>query len=193
MAMHNELWFPNVIWSSMIHSVKNSDIKKFAYDLQKTESGRKVSNQLGWQSRDIKPGENSGIDQLIKVVDEEMSICAKQVGLKPVQLYNIWININPIGAYNELHNHQNAIFSGVYYVDSTIEQGNIQFERGDNADYHVPTEAIEQITYYTSSRATYAAKTGGLLIFPGWLKHSVQANRINQDRISVSFNYGLKT
>ena len=47
-------------------------------------------------------------------------------------------------------------------------------------------------TYYTSTRATYAAKTNALYIFPGWLKHSVQGNFSETDRISISFNYGEK-
>ena len=78
-----------------------------------------------------------------------------------------------------------------YAVPFPLEenQGNIQFERSDGAEYHMPDEP-QQVTYYTSTRATYKAKTGALYIFPGWLKHSVQGNLSNTDRISVSFNYG---
>ena len=32
MAMHNELWFPSVIWSAVINNVDNGALKKFAYD-----------------------------------------------------------------------------------------------------------------------------------------------------------------
>ncbi len=70
-------------------------------------------------------------------------------------------------------------------------QGNIQFERSDNAEYHLPPY-IEKANYFNSTRATYAAKTGGLYIFPGWLKHSVQGNQSNTDRISLSLNFGEK-
>ena len=79
----------------------------------------------------------------------------------------------------------------MYYVDATPEQGNIQFERNDNAEYHIPTKVAKE-TYYTSTRATYAGKTNALYIFPSWLKHSVQGNKSNTDRISISFNYGEK-
>ena len=30
--MHNELWFPSVIWSAVINNVDNGALKKFAYD-----------------------------------------------------------------------------------------------------------------------------------------------------------------
>jgi len=190
MAMHTELWFPSVIWSSIIHVVNNDELKKFAYQRKQTDKGRVVSNYGGWQSNDIKPGESDQIDRLVKTLNEEMKTCATQVGLKECEIYNIWININPPNSYNHLHNHVGSVLSGVYYVDAE-NQGNIQFERNDGGEYHIPYD-IAQETYYTSTRATYAAKTNALYIFPGWLKHSVQGNIGTTDRISVSFNYGEK-
>jgi len=191
MAMHTELWFPSVIWSAMTHFADNTALKQFAYDKRKQDPGRTVSNYSGWQSTDLKAGEADAVDNLVENLNSEIAQCGKQVGIGEVTLYNIWININPPGSYNHLHNHVGAVFSGVYYVDACPEQGNIQFERTDGGEYHLPVN-IEKETYYTSTRATYAAKTGGLYVFPGWLKHSVQGNLSDQDRISISFNYGSK-
>jgi uncharacterized protein (TIGR02466 family) len=191
MAMHTELWFPSVIWSSVIHVVDNAEVKSFAYNLQETNQGRTVSNYNGFQSQDIKSGDCPAIDRLVKLLNDEMNTCANQVGMTNLEIQNIWININPPSSYNHLHNHVGSVLSGVYYVDATPEQGNIQFERNDNAEYHIPTKVAKE-TYYTSTRATYAGKTNALYIFPGWLKHSVQGNRSTTDRISISFNYGEK-
>lgn len=191
MAMHTELWFPSVIWSAMTHQADNSELKRFAYERRKADEGRVINNYAGWQSSDLAAGENSEIDRLVDFLNSEIVQCANQVGVGEVALYNIWMNINPPNSYNHLHNHVGAVFSGVYYVEADPSQGNIQFERNDNAEYHLPL-SVAQDTYYTSTRATYAAKTGGLYIFPGWLKHSVQGNRSNSDRISISFNYGVK-
>jgi uncharacterized protein (TIGR02466 family) len=191
MAMHTELWFPSVIWSAVIHAVDNTELKRFAYDRKKVDSGRSVSNFNGYQSSDILSGDHAQVDRLVEHLNQEVAVCAKQVGLPQLQIQNIWLNINPPGAYNELHHHLGSVLSGVYYVDAKDQQGNIQFERTDGAEYHIP-EKIEQETYYTCTRATYAAKTGALYIFPSWLKHSVQGNRSNADRISISFNYGEK-
>jgi uncharacterized protein (TIGR02466 family) len=191
MAMHTELWFPSVIWSAIIHAVDNSELKRWAYEKQKTDKGRVISNYGGWQSNDIVFGENDQIDKLIAYLNTEVNECARQVGLAEVELYNLWININPPGSYNHLHNHVDSVLSGCYYIDATPEQGNIQFERNDNGEYHIPTH-VAQETYYTSTRATYAAKTGALYVFPGWLKHSVQGNFSKSDRLSIAFNYGEK-
>jgi|TARA_X000000950_G_scaffold104554_1_gene131804 uncharacterized protein (TIGR02466 family) len=191
MAMHTELWFPSVIWSSVIHVVDNAKLKHWAYDRKKNDIGRVISNFNGYQSDDILPGVCEQVDRLVELLDKETAACAKQVGLPEVELYNIWLNINPPNSYNHLHNHVGSVFSGVYYVDAPNNCGNIQFERNDGAEYHIPIH-VEKETYFTSTRATYAAKTNALYIFPGWLKHSVQGNRSNQDRISISFNYGEK-
>ena len=189
--MHTELWFPTVIWSAMIHKVNNEEVKRWAYEKRKNDKGRIVSNYGGWQSNDIQAGECPEIDKFISYLNTEVRECAHQVGLPELQLFNIWVNINFPGNYNHLHNHIDSVLSGCYYVDAKPEQGNIQFERNDNGEYHIPVN-VEKETYYTSTRATYAAKTGALYIFPGWLKHSVQGNFTEQDRISIAFNYGEK-
>jgi uncharacterized protein (TIGR02466 family) len=191
MAMHTELWFPSVIWSATTHVVNNHELIKYAYQRKQTDQGRVISNHGGWQSSDILANECFEVDQLVKYLNVEINECAKQVGLKDLQIYNLWININPPGSYNHLHNHVGSVFSGVYYVQATPEQGNIQFERNDGAEYHIPSEVAKE-TYFSCTRATYAAKTGALYVFPSWLKHSVQGNYSKEDRISISFNYGEK-
>lgn len=188
MAMHSELWFPSVIWSAIIHSIDNSAIKSWAYQKKQNDKGRVISNHIGYQSNDILPGECTEIDNLVNYINNEINLCANQVGLDLVTIDNIWLNINPPGAYNHLHNHQNALFSGVYYVDANETQGNIQFERTDNAEYFLPEKCAKK-TYYTMSKASYAAKTNALYIFPAWLKHNVTSNLSKSDRISISFNY----
>jgi len=191
MAMHTELWFPSVVWSAILNNIDNSSLKNFAYDRKRNDVGRVISNYGGYQSSDLMAGDHPEIDNLVETLNKEANFCAKQVGIGEVQIYNIWLNINPPGSYNHLHNHAGSIFSGVYYVDASDKQGNIQFERNDGAEYHIP-EYVEKETYFTSTRATYACKTNALYIFPGWLKHSVQGNQSHSDRISISFNYGEK-
>lgn len=188
--MHTELWFPNVIWSAMTHMIDNVELKRYAYQRQKEEKGRVISNVGGWQSNDIGLGEHPQIDKLVTHLNTEIKECANQVGLPELVIQNLWININPPNTYNELHNHVGGVLSGVYYIDSIPEQGNIQFERTDNADCYMPTDVKN--TYFTSIRCTYAAKTGALYIFPSWLKHTVKINKTPNDRLSISFNYGEK-
>jgi uncharacterized protein (TIGR02466 family) len=190
MALTAEQWFPSVIWSGLLSGVDNNALETFAYDRKLTDDGVTVSNYLGWQSNSIKQMDNEEFDKFVGVLNTEIQNCAVQSGLPELQIQNIWININQPGAYNHLHNHAGAILSGVYYVKSDPEQGNIFFERGDNAEYFLPP--IENPNYFTSTATTYKAMTDAVYIFPGWLKHSVQPNLTKEDRISISFNYGVK-
>ena len=191
MALHTELWFPSVVWSGMVHWADNNELKAFAYSKQETDLGRKVSNFGGWQSSDIRKGESVAVDAFATNLSKEIAQCAKQVGLPSLEIYNLWFNINPPGAYNKLHDHAGSVLSGVYYVEASENQGNLEIERSDNAEYFLPVSP-EQLTYFTATATSYRSKTGALYIFPSWLKHSVEANRSQTDRISISFNFGIQ-
>ena len=190
MALNAEQWFPSVIWSGLLSGVDNNLIETFAYDRKNLDKGVEVSNYIGWQSNSIRHGDNEEFDQLVSAVTEQVDGCAAQAELPPLQIQNIWLNINTPGAYNTLHNHAGAILSGVYYIKSDPSQGNIMFERGDNAEYFLPP--MEKANYFTSTATTYKAMTGAIYVFPGWLKHSVQPNLTKDDRLSISFNFGIK-
>lgn len=192
MPMNAEPWFPSVIWNADVQGIDNEELKRYAYERQNTDTGRVISNYGGYQSNDIKAGNNASIDTLVKHIDDAVNEIALSVGLKPVTLYNVWININPPGAYNHTHHHQEAVFSGVYYIDADESQGNINFMRNDGAEYHIPQTMISQMHHFNSSKCTYPAKTGALYVFPGWLQHSVDGNKSTKDRISISFNCGAK-
>lgn len=192
MPMNAEPWFPSVIWNADVQGIDNSKLQEFAYEKQKKDPGRNISNYVGYQSNDIQAGESEEVDKLVTYIDSAVNEIAQSVGIKPVTLYNVWVNVNPKYAYNQSHHHQDALFSGVYYVNATPEQGNINFMRNDGAEYHIPADMISQPHHFNSSKTTYPAKTGSLYVFPGWLHHSVDGNLSDTDRISISFNCGRK-
>lgn len=189
MGMHTELWFPSVVWSSVIHIVENTSLKHFVYDRQRNDIGKTSNLYNGYQSSDLLPGDNENIDKLITLLDKEVNNCARQVGLPQLELNNINININPPGSYLKPTTVNGSIVSGFYFIDATEMQGNLQFDRTDGANNYLP-EYVEQETYFTCSTANYATKTNALYFFPSWLTHSIQGNRSHTDRIFLSFNYG---
>ena len=189
MALNAEQWFPSVIWSGMLNGVDNDKIETFAYDRKNLDKGVQISNYIGWQSNSVKQGDNEEFDQLVNAITEQVNFCAAQAEMPALQIQNIWMNINTPGAYNTLHNHAGSVLSGVYYVKSDPSQGNIMFERNDGAEYFLPP--IEKPNYFTSTATSYKAMTGAIYVFPGLLKHSVQPNLTKEDRLSISFNYGV--
>ena len=68
--------------------------------------------------------------------------------------------------------------------------GFIHFEREDDAEYFLP-RYMPGRNQITAVRASYKPKTGNGLIFPSWVKHSVDGNRSDNSRISMSFNTAI--
>ena len=69
--------------------------------------------------------------------------------------------------------------------------GDLQFFRGDDAQYYIP-DNFDSYNTITSTMATYPPKDGMIVIFPSWVKHQVKSNQSDLQRIAVSFNYGVK-
>ena len=193
MPLHNELWFPSPIWSGKFFNVDNEDIENFSKVLRQRTPGVTKSNYGGWQSDSIAIGHCAGVDTLVNNLDREISEICRQVDIPQLEIYNIWINVNPRNCFNIQHDHIGAVFSGVYYVKAQDGNGNIRFERPDNARFFLPnlSDAHRQ-NYFNTQMCEYKSLTNAIYIFPGWLPHSVEPNLIAEDRISISFNYGEK-
>lgn len=103
-----------------------------------------------------------------------------------------WINVNPTGGYNVIHNHPNAFFSGVYYLQAEENSGEIVVlnpvgEQG----LTIPQQLINKGSMYTSDRYLYSPKKDLLLLFPAYLNHYVHPNQSSQERICIAFNIGI--
>ena len=62
---------------------------------------------------------------------------------------------------------------------------NFHDPRGQTAIIRPP---VTELTAYNTDQVVVEIGTGTLLVFPAWLPHSVDANRSENPRISVSFN-----
>ena len=189
--MRDELWFPQVIWNSTINDLDNDSLKSYVY--QKVEE-EKINPPLGkpnqpWHSVDMIIEENDEVKKLVDRLNEKMYTICEDVGLHPVQLYDVWANVNPPGVANQLHAHIPSIFSGVYYLDAEKGQGDIVFERDDGGQTCLPV-LVKEPSPFNQKSITYKSETDLCYIFPGWFKHKVTENTSNKDRISISFNYG---
>ena len=107
---------------------------------------------------------------------------------------NMWININSLGSFNRPHIHQNSVFSGVYYVSTSGNDGNIVFQHpAINHQYHLTQNHVGEFNNFTSARFSVVPNSGKLIIFPAWLQHYVEPNTQDTDRISISFNTNFNT
>jgi uncharacterized protein (TIGR02466 family) len=95
-----------------------------------------------------------------------------------------WFNFSKTHGFQFDHTHAGSRISGVYYYQTSDNDGNIRFQnpnpfshfRGFPAD-GVPSESIN-----------YKSKNGRIILFPSWLTHRVNKNLTDNERISISFN-----
>jgi uncharacterized protein (TIGR02466 family) len=109
------------------------------------------------------------------------------LGAPRFEITGCWGNINPKGGMNSSHTHPNNFLSGVYYVALPEGTGQIVFtDPRPQAGVMIPPTA--RYNKFVGNKITLDAKEGRLLLFPGWLLHSVPVNRSETERVSISFN-----
>ena len=168
-----------------------------------------VSN-LDWASdKDIYEGPNGEttkleadllsepeLENLRKKIDEEVYNFAKSLqidfskhGLKRI---NSWGNLQKKGNYIKEHRHNNTQFSGVFYLQTPENSGDIIFTTR-NATW-INSYCEPSLTGYddlNSFEKRFSPQQCGIFLFPAHLDHYVTPSHSEEERYSISFNYNL--
>ena len=115
---------------------------------------------------------------------------AFDLGGKKLKLDSLWINILPEGGIHTSHIHPHSVISGTTYVAMPIGASAIKFED--------PRSAMMMAAHTRKADARKELRNfiyvepdvGDVLLWESWLRHEVPMNMSDEDRISVSFNYG---
>jgi uncharacterized protein (TIGR02466 family) len=106
--------------------------------------------------------------------------------------HDAWCNVVGDGHYHGLHDHEAAVWSGVYYASVPASVGGASGAlvlRTATSVMHGSHGAVggEWCTF-----APFTPQPGALVIFPGWLPHAVLPLEDGEGgvRISISFNQG---
>lgn len=189
MRLNEEILFENCVWFTPLEKIDLDTLITYAYFLKEKMPSYNISNRGGWQSQKLVIGESESLKELFNTIDILVQGICETKSLPKLSLINSWFNLNPKGAYHEIHDHKNSIISGVFYIKVPEDSGNINFYRSDSAEYFLP-DNIDSFNSFNSCKYTYEPKESFIFLFPSWLKHSVDLNNSTKDRISLSFNYG---
>ncbi len=131
---------------------------------------------------------------LKKALDRHVAVFARDLcfdlGARKLTLDSLWINILPAGGIHTGHLHTHSVISGTTYVAMPEGTSAIRFE-----DPRLPMmmaapgrtkDAPEKLRTFVY----VAPVVGEVLLWESWLRHEVPMNMTDEDRISVSFNYG---
>ncbi len=184
-----DTFFPTNIYAKDVQ-LDNNLLTHQIMNWSKVDEGVKKTNMNGWHSPTTMH-QKEEYTPLIKELYNMMHEVWKEEWLdrKPF-LGNMWANINYSGGYNRPHIHPNSLFSGVYYVKTQDNCGNLVVnDPRPGIQTTMPSRVKGRPPKDLWREAHIAPYTGRIIMFPAWLWHAVENNNSNDTRISVSFNF----
>lgn len=115
------------------------------------------------------------------------------LGGDALSLDSMWVNILEPGGVHGSHIHPHSVISGTYYVDVPEAASAIRFEDPRLAMMMAAPPRRKKAQLENKTFVSIQPKVGTLLLWESWLRHEVPMNMSKQNRISISFNYGMQT
>lgn len=186
----------------------NAALKTSITQRRANHPGIARSNLLGWHSdANMVDWAGQAGTYLIRAAIQMCSGATTYVGegAAPPDLdwgAQMWANVSPPGAGNEMHAHPGAIWSIVYYVDDGYGKKSDRAEGGELilADPRYPSNRMYMPEVGIrgpdgepqSPQHVVTPRTGRMVAFPSWVLHSVRPYSGNGERISIAINLMIK-
>ena len=131
---------------------------------------------------------------LEKALDKHVAAFVADLGFdlqgKKLKCDSFWINILPEGGMHSSHIHPHSVISGTTYVAMPEGTSALKLE-----DPRLPMMMTTPLRLKTAGQELQSfvyvkPNVGEVLLWESWLRHEVPMNMAEEDRISVSFNYG---
>jgi len=171
--------------------LNTKSMRDYCLSLKQKNTSVIKSNVGGWQSDNLE-GEHPPLNDLFLEIENHCSKFTNEIGLKDIlSIDNVWININYYKDFNCEHIHANSKISGVFYIETPKDCGNIEFVSNDAnmKNYDWNKNSIKTPNEYTAAHWVMPSIKNRLYLFPSWLLHKVLPNlNPKKERISISFN-----
>ena len=189
--MHRDLLFPTPVYIADIkHPTLNQELERDIVAWSKQDKGMTRTNVKGWHST-TNMHELPQFKKLVNMLyDCQKTVYEQEYYESEPFLGNMWANINPPGGMNRAHQHPNSLWSGVYWIKTPKNCGQLKID--DPRSVACMTRPRQKDTKKPDRlwREThYEPVAGRCIMFPSWLMHCVDPNESNDIRISVSFNF----
>ncbi|MGQ0612003.1 MAG: TIGR02466 family protein [Paracoccaceae bacterium] len=131
---------------------------------------------------------------LEKALDKHVAAFVADLGYdlqgKKLKCDSFWINILPQGGMHASHIHPHSVISGTTYV--AMPEGTSALKLEDpRLPMMMTAPLVDKAAAQELQRFVYVKPVvGEVLLWESWLRHEVPMNMAEDDRISVSFNYG---
>lgn len=111
---------------------------------------------------------------------------------REVFMTDCWVNVMPPFTTHGLHLHPLSFISGTYYVRTPEGCPGLKFEDPRLDRFMAAPPRKSKVQPINETFVTYPAVAGNVVLFESWLRHEVPANQVDEERISISFNYAWR-
>ena len=169
----------------------NVELEKLILERRAQDPGHKLSNRGGWQSEhDFARWSGAAgkqlLDHALALADSHTS--GGKAG-SPRWRCEAWANVSGPGHFNMPHVHSATFWSAVYYVrvgDGAGGELVLHDPRMPGLQMYAPHLRFRAMG--PDAHARIEPKPGLMVLFPGWLAHSVEPWQGTGNRISVAMN-----
>lgn len=182
---------PLVLVEHVLDEAANAELAEWA--LLERELGEGVQRSIvgGWHSKPDLPRRgvlplDAFFGTLIEHVQNVHARLGTGADYEARFLLQAWATVLERGHYVQVHDHADAHWSAVYYVDAgdggDAASGRISWINPVGSHRSLPGMDLIPTTFSVTPR------TGLLAIFPGWLRHSVEPYQGERPRIVIAAN-----
>ncbi len=183
------LLFPTLLHEYDFDEIDRDEIINYCYERKKIDEGMSFSNCGGWHSSvDTIMNDNIITKTLGKGFRESIFT---SIDHKHSANITYWININPPKSYNTSHTHPDSHFSGVMWIKTPKDSGDLRLDSPHEfSGYGETTSYLKEVQENTSAAGSFIIEPqeGKMITFPAYLRHEVKINESDEDRISISYN-----
>jgi uncharacterized protein (TIGR02466 family) len=108
---------------------------------------------------------------------------------RELAMTDCWVNIMPKSVVHGLHLHPLSTISGTYYVQTPKGSPGIKFEDPRLERFMAAPPRRADCREENRPWVIVPAEAGTIVLFESWLRHEVVPNPVEQERISISFNF----
>jgi uncharacterized protein (TIGR02466 family) len=182
--------FPTLVWKVELEAqVREAIGVRALAALARMRSGQApLARGQGWQSVQTLHTLEDFSDLMVPVRRAVAGILRfLRIAHEAFEVTACWATVLAPGAEHRAHDHPNNFLSGVYYLRTHAGADTISFHDPRN-QAAVIRPPVTELTAENTDQVVVRVKDGTLLLFPAYLRHSVEANASTAERISISFN-----
>jgi uncharacterized protein (TIGR02466 family) len=179
----------------------NAALRPAILNRRASRPGVSISNIGGWQSEhDLQAWGGEPIQYLLKYIIALADAYSVDIVSPDAPRHrwvtDIWANVSPPGASNQMHTHPGAFWSAVYYVDDGSGGAGAQGGELTIEDPRMPMILMTMPNLrfrkpdgsYNEPQVGLKPKNGRIIMFPAWLSHGVVPHSGTGERISIAVN-----